>query len=94
MRSTRFELYLKRHRIRHVLCRVGHPQTNGKLEKFHDLYNVHRFRFESLGEFVIWYNDRPHGALDLWEAETPNMAFVSRLWPEVWLGMAAKQFGW
>jgi transposase InsO family protein len=90
----KFELYLKRHHIRHVLCRVGHPQTNGKLEKFHDLYNVHRFRFDSLGEFVVWYNDRPHGALDLWAAETPNMAFVSRLWSEVWLGMAAKQFGW
>ena len=44
--------------------------------------------------FVVWYNDRPHGALNLWEAETPNMAFVRRLWPEVWLGIAAKQFGW
>ncbi|MDR0460117.1 MAG: hypothetical protein LBH62_01575 [Nitrososphaerota archaeon] len=75
-----FELYLKKCHIRHVLCRVGHPQTNGKLENLED--------------FVVWYNDRPHGALNLWEAETPNMAFVRRLWPEVWLGIAAKQFGW
>ena len=33
-----FEQYLKKCHIKHVLCRVGHPQTNGKLEKFHDLY--------------------------------------------------------
>jgi putative transposase len=26
----KFGLYLKRHHIRHILCRVGHPQTNGK----------------------------------------------------------------
>jgi putative transposase len=40
-----FELYLKRYRIKHILCGVKHPQTNGKLEKFHDLYNVHRPRW-------------------------------------------------
>jgi transposase InsO family protein len=89
-----FEQYLKRHNIKHVLCRVNHPQTNGKLEKFHDLYINHRGRFDSLNEFVDWYNNRPHGALNLWEAESPNMAFVRKVWPEVWLGIAAKQFGW
>jgi putative transposase len=40
-----FEQYLKKQCVRHVLCRVNHPQTNGKLEKFHHLYDVHRFRF-------------------------------------------------
>jgi putative transposase len=90
----KFEQYLKRYRIRYVLCRVGHPQTNGKLEKFHELYNNHRFRFDSLVEFVGWYNNRPYGAFNLWEAETLNVVFVKRLWPEVWLGMAARQFGW
>lgn len=89
-----FELYLKVHHIRQVFCRVGHPQTNGKLEKFHHLYDVHRFRFDSLSKFVVWYNGRPHGALNLWEAESPDMAFVRKLWPEVWLGIAARQFGW
>jgi putative transposase len=73
---------------------VKYPQTNGKLEKFHDLYNIHRFRFGCLDDFVVWYNGRSYGALDLWEVETPDMAFVRRLWPEVWLGIAAKQFGW
>ena len=64
---------------RHILCGVKHPQTNGKLEKFYDLYNVHRSRFGCLDDFVCWYNGRPHGALNLWEAETPDMAFVKRL---------------
>jgi len=89
-----YEQYLIKHHIKHILCRVNHPQTNGKLEKFHELYDVHRSRFGSLEDFVCWYNGRPHGALNLWEAETPDMAFVRRLWPEVWLGIAAKQFGW
>jgi putative transposase len=89
-----YELFLRQRGVRHILCRVGHPQTNGKLEKFHHLYDVHRFRFGCLEEFVCWYNGRPHGALDLDVAESPNMAFVSRLWPEVWLGIAARQFGW
>ena len=88
-----YELFLRQKGIRHILCRVNHPQTNGKLEKFHDLYNIHRFRFDGLEEFVCWYNDRSHGALNLDIAESPNMAFVSRLWPEVWLGIATRQFG-
>jgi hypothetical protein len=29
-----FDLYLKKCHIRHVLCRVGHPQTKSMLEKF------------------------------------------------------------
>ncbi|MCL2257703.1 MAG: hypothetical protein FWC14_05885 [Candidatus Bathyarchaeota archaeon] len=47
-----------------------------------------------MGEFVVWYNVRPRGALDLWEAESSNVVFVSRLWSEVWLGIVAKQFEW
>jgi flagella basal body P-ring formation protein FlgA len=32
----------KKHRIRPVLCSINHPQTSGKIEKFHDLYNKHQ----------------------------------------------------
>ncbi|MDR1992391.1 MAG: hypothetical protein LBQ98_02670 [Nitrososphaerota archaeon] len=64
------------------------------MEKFHDLYNVHRPRFGSLEAFVSWYNDRPQGLFDLDVAESPNMVFVSRLWSEVCLGIASRQFGW
>lgn len=47
-----------------------------------------------LDVFVCWYNDRFHGALNLDIAVSPDMAFVSRLWPEVWMGMASRQVGW
>ena len=73
-----------------ILCRVGHPQANGELEKFHHLYDEHRFRFGCLDDFVVWYNDRLHGVLDLDVAVSPDVAFVSGLWSEVWLGIAAR----
>jgi transposase InsO family protein len=34
----RYEQFLLAKGIRHVLITVNHPQTNGKLEKFHDFY--------------------------------------------------------
>jgi len=89
-----FEGFLEEVGIKHILCGVNHPQTNGKLEKWHDCYIRHRSRFRSLEEFVLWYNNRPHGALNLRRAETPNEAFIRKMRPEVWLGLAAKVFGW
>ncbi|MDR2700679.1 MAG: hypothetical protein LBC12_07810, partial [Nitrososphaerota archaeon] len=40
-----YELFLRQKGIKHVLCRANHLQTKGKLEKFHDLYSVHRLRW-------------------------------------------------
>ena len=70
-----FEKFLEENNIKHILCRYKHPQTNGKVEKWFDLYRVHRKRFPTLEEFVGWYNNRPHGSLNLRRAETPEMAF-------------------
>jgi putative transposase len=89
-----FEIFFKNKGIRQILCGVNHPQTNGKQEKFHVFYKNHRARFESLDGMVMWYNDRPHGSLNLRRAETPNEAFIRRMPPEVWLGFAIKTFGW
>lgn len=89
-----FEIFLKEKGIRQILCGVNHPQTNGKQEKFHDFYKNHRARFESLEKMVTWYNNRPHGSLNLRRAETPNDAFIRKMYPEVWLGFAFKMFGW
>ncbi len=89
-----FESFLRENGIQHILCGVNHPQTNGKQEKFHDFYKNHRARFESLDKMVFWYNNRPHGALNLRRAETPNEAFINKMPPEVWLGFAFKMFGW
>jgi transposase InsO family protein len=79
----------------HVLCGFNHPQTNGKIEKFHDLYIRHRERFASLDELVVWHNDeKPHRALNLNKAETPSQAFIRKMRPEVWIGQAVKTFEW
>ncbi|MEM4089834.1 MAG: hypothetical protein QXQ46_03650 [Thermoplasmatales archaeon] len=78
---TEFEKYLLKMKIRFILGRVDHPQANGKLEKFHDIFEKKVKYFWSIDEFFTWYNcTRPHGALD-----TPLHAYIyqgrrSRLW--------------
>ena len=37
-----FELFLRDQGIKHILARVKHPQTNGKIEKWYDMYEKHR----------------------------------------------------
>lgn len=77
---TVFEHYLMRHKIKHVLSRVHHPQTNGKIEKFFDIFDKKIKFFSSIDEFMEWYNNvRPHGALNLKEMETPVQAYYSRM---------------
>ena len=90
-----FEQFLEHLGIKHILCGVNHPQTNGKIEKWHDLYIKHRGRFASLDGLVDWYNnEKPHGALNLNRAETPSEAFIRKMRQEVWLGLAVKTFQW
>lgn len=63
--------------IRFIPSRRRHPQTNGKLEKFHHILDTEfDDRFESLDEFIKWYNDeRASEALDY---ETPTNAYKAR----------------
>lgn len=76
----KFENFCKEHGIIQALCGVGHPQTNGKLEKFFDIYDKRRWEFNSLDEFTQWYNlIRPHMSLDFDNLETPSQAFDNRL---------------
>ena len=55
-----------------------HPQTNGKLEKFHHILDTEfDERFETLEDFIDWYNaERPSEALDY---IAPNEAYKKRL---------------
>lgn len=71
-----FEAYLTEQGIEHTLCKIGRPQSNGKLERFFQTYDKQRWRFASLGGFLAFYNGkRPHMSLD-WDAlETPGEAF-------------------
>ena len=43
-------------------------------------YERHRWEFETLEEFVYWYNCvRPHLSLDIDNLETPQKAFYRKL---------------
>ena len=71
-----FEHYLHDNDIEHTLCKVGRPQSNGKIERFFQTYEKHRERFGALDEFVTFYNkERPHMSLDWDRLETPAEAF-------------------
>lgn len=83
-RKSRFQEFLEQEGIKHILCRVKHPQSNGKAEKFFHLYDLHRWSFNSIEEFLEWYNTkRPHMSLRFEELETPQMAFERKLKPEI-----------
>ena len=88
-----FEDYLIKHGIKHVLARVNHPQTNGKIERFFQTYKKHRKRYKSVNEFLEWYNNkRPHMSLRFNKAETPSEAFIRKMPVEVWLSKTKHWF--
>ena len=90
-----FNKTLDRYGIGHIYSRVNHPQTVGKLERFHQTYEQHRGRFATLEEFVQWYNDvRVHMSLNMRHAETPSKAFIRKMHPEVWFSVWEKWFNW
>ena len=71
-----FETYLTENEIQQTLCKIGRPQSNGKLERFFQTYETHRWRFDSLEPFLKYYNDhRPHQSLRYDDLETPSEAF-------------------
>ena len=78
--TSQFEGYLADQGIRHILARVNHPQTNGKLERFYGVYDQKRHQFSSLEEYVHWHNEiKPHLSLNIEELETPIQAFHRKL---------------
>ena len=71
---------MKENGVRHILARINHPQTNGKIEKFFGLIEQKICLFKSLDEFVYWYNYvKPHMSLNSDELETPYQAFLRKL---------------
>ncbi len=62
-----FEDYLRMLQIRHIRCSPHHPQTNGKLERFHEtlkarvnllVYTSPEELRRAIGEFIRFYNHR------------------------------------
>lgn len=78
--ATAFETALVEMGIKHRLARVNHPQTNGKLERFHGEIQAKFHLFRDMDEFVDWYNNiRPHMSLDWDNLETPAQAFARKM---------------
>ena len=76
--ESTFKKFLDEQGIKQILCRIKHPQSNGKVEKFFHLYERKRDNFASLEEFQHWYNEvRPH--LSLQDLETPWQAFQRKM---------------
>jgi len=74
---SQFEAYLAEKGIRHILSRVNHPQTNGKLERFYGVYDQKRHQFKSIDEYVHWHNEvKPHLSLNF---DTPIKVFYRKL---------------
>ena len=73
---SQFEAYLAEQGIKHLLCRVNHPQTNGKLERIYGVYEQKRHQFKTIDEYVHWHNEvKPHMSLNIETLETPIQAF-------------------
>ena len=78
--DSRFKAFLLQKGIKQILCRVKHPQSNGKVERWFECYDRHRSTFETKEEFVRWYNEmRPHRALNFEVLETPAQAFIRKM---------------
>ena len=78
--DSKFKAYLESKGIKQILCRIKHPQSNGKVEKWLDTYDNHRHAFQTKEEFITWYNEvRPHRSLNFELLETPSQAFERKL---------------
>lgn len=78
--KSRFKEFLEMKDIKQILCRIKHPQSNGKIEKFFYCYDRNRRAFKTKEDFVYWYNDlKPHRSLKFDELETPSQAFIRKL---------------
>jgi len=74
-----FENYCHKMEIHHILCKYNHPQSNGKIETWFDLYNRKKDEFDSFEEMIVWYNSiRPHLSLNVNVLETPEQAFYQK----------------
>jgi putative transposase len=61
---TVFEEHLNDPGIKYIVGRVGHPQTNGSVERFYGTVKDRIDEFSSIDELIVWYNSiKPHMSL-------------------------------
>lgn len=78
--ESSFRSFLDENGIKHILCRIKHPQSNGKVERAFGTYERNRDAFASAAEYLHWYNRvRPHMSLNFDELETPWQAFERKM---------------
>jgi transposase InsO family protein len=79
--ESAFGMFLAENGIKHIMARVKHPQTNGKIEKWYHTYEKNRNLFDDFDKFLNWYNStRYHESLDEKHyLQTPEDAFWSRM---------------
>jgi transposase InsO family protein len=76
---SEFQEFLKENKIQFIPCRIKHPQSNGKIERWFGCYDKHRKAFKIKKEFLHWYNElRPHRSLNFEVLETPAQAFIRK----------------
>ena len=77
--NYRFKDHLKSIGVKHILARVKHPQTNGKLERLnYTIFGLIELK-GSLEAAVKFYNEeRPHMSLENGHLRTPLMAFYEK----------------
>lgn len=76
--NSAFQEELQELGILFVPSKRRHPQTNGKIEKFHHILDTEfDDRFKNIEEFILWYNkERLSEAVDYM---TPDEAYKKRL---------------
>ena len=72
----RFREHLNSIGVKHILARVKHPQTNGKLERLNQtIFRLIKLK-GSLDAAMKFYNEeRPHMSLENGHLRTPLQAF-------------------
>ena len=85
-----FKTFLENYGINHIVARVKHPQTNGKIERFFGEVERRMGQFDSIDAIIHWHNCiKPHMSLDY---DEPANVFWYRLPPERILGYAKEWF--
>ena len=81
--KTLFQKTLEANDIKHILARVNHPQTCGKVEREFGEIKKRIFRYKDFTEIedvIKWHNEiKPHSSLDVDRCETPIEAFERKM---------------
>ncbi len=76
---TLFEAELSKRKIKQILARANHPQTNGKLERFFGTFESEIKHSKSIRVYINYYNkDRLYFSLYIDNGETPLKAFKNK----------------